>query len=152
MLIVSTFLWYSIGGTVSTLCAQAFGAKNYRLVGIWLQIGIATSTVLCAPVAALWVFAQDALRLLGFHSDSPLAGTFARWSLIGMWPNIMFVQFNNYYQVCCVVCAQRLESCRAIRLHAVCLRARVVLLLWAVNVTAAFVLFTLIRWLYCFLT
>ena len=37
---------------------------------------------------------------MGFHaSEAELAGTFSRYSLIGMWPNVMFVLTNNYFQV-----------------------------------------------------
>ncbi len=99
MMVVGTFLWDAFGGSVSTLCSQAHGAQNHRLVGIWIQIATFVASIACIPVAVLWVFTSASVELLGFHKDALLAGTYARWSIIGIWPNTMFVLYNNYYQV-----------------------------------------------------
>lgn len=38
MIVTSNFIFNALGGTINTLCSQAFGAKNYDLVGVWFQV------------------------------------------------------------------------------------------------------------------
>lgn len=99
MTVVSTFLFFAIGGAISTLCSQAHGAKNTQLVGIWLQIGLAVGTAACAPVAGLWFITADVASVTGFQANTHLAGTFSRYSVIGLWPGLMYNLLNAYFQV-----------------------------------------------------
>ena len=52
---------------IDTLAAQAFGAKNYRRVGVVVQRGAVYLTGLCIPVGFLWWFggtcSQELLNL-----------------------------------------------------------------------------------------
>ncbi|GLE04105.1 hypothetical protein PINS_up013016 [Pythium insidiosum] len=43
-------LIYGFAISICTLCGQAYGAKNFELVGIWLQFGIIFLTLLSIPV------------------------------------------------------------------------------------------------------
>lgn len=116
MMVTSSFLWVGVGSALNTLCSQAYGARNYPLVGIWFQVrlvgsiakpGLARthawrchdmmlqvaslfSTVLIIPVMVAWWFTGPLLRACGFSAvESDLAATFARWSILGLWPNAM---------------------------------------------------------------
>lgn len=84
---------------VSTLCSQAFGAKNYPLVGIWVQIGILVGSMVALPVAVTWIFMENVAKLAGFTANAHLAGVYAQYSIIGLWPNTMYAVLNIYYQV-----------------------------------------------------
>jgi multidrug resistance protein, MATE family len=99
MTVVSTFLFNSLGGTVNTLCSQALGARSHMLVGTWAQIGILVATCACVPVGVLWFFAEHVAYGLGFASNARLAGRYCRWSVIGLWPSVMYSVLNSYYQV-----------------------------------------------------
>ncbi|KAJ0013917.1 hypothetical protein Pint_20807 [Pistacia integerrima] len=58
-----------MSSATETLCGQAFGAKQYHMMGIYLQrswiINIATGTVLLP----IFIFAGDIFKLLGEESD-----------------------------------------------------------------------------------
>lgn len=97
--VISTFLFDAIGGCVNTLCSQAYGAKNFKLVGIWLHIGMLVGTIACVPVGALYFVTEPVLRAFGFVANTDLAASFSRWSIIGIWPSVMYSLLNNYYQV-----------------------------------------------------
>ena len=99
--VISTFLFDAIGGCVNTLCSQAYGAKNFKLVGIWLHIGMLVGTIACVPVGALYFVTEPVLRAFGFVANTDLAASFSRWSVIGLWPSVMYTLINNYYQVRC---------------------------------------------------
>lgn len=99
MVIVANFVTFAIGGSVNTLCSQAFGAKNYKLVGIWVQIGLVCGSIVCVPVGGLWVATGSVVKVFGFDASPSLAGRYASWSVIGLWPNIMYGILNNYFLV-----------------------------------------------------
>ena len=48
-------LYIGLGSAVETLCSQAFGAKNYRLVGVVLQRGVWISGISCILTWILWI-------------------------------------------------------------------------------------------------
>lgn len=58
---------------------------------MWLQIAILLSTALCAAISVAWWFTEPVLRFGGFDAaQARLAGTFARYSILGLWPNVMY--------------------------------------------------------------
>jgi hypothetical protein len=66
---------------LDTLCSQAYGAKNYKRVGLLLQRALTISTLLAIPVAIVWLFAEQIL--LAVHQDPEIArlsGVFARYA------------------------------------------------------------------------
>ena len=56
---------------MDTLCSQAYGGKNYRLVGVYFQRAILLSLLVCFPIWALWLNAESILILL--HQDAAVA-------------------------------------------------------------------------------
>ena len=92
------FVWQSVGSALNTLAAQADGAGERALVGLWLQTALAVAAVACALVSLLWAFgAAASLRLLGFDAGvSELAQLFVRWYLLFMWPNMAYIAVTNY--------------------------------------------------------
>ena len=49
-----TFVSAGLVTAIEVLCAQAYGAKNYRLVGITLQRGVWILGIACLLVWAVW--------------------------------------------------------------------------------------------------
>ena len=128
--VISTFLFDAIGGCVNTLCSQAYGAKNFKLVGIWLHIGMLVGTIACVPVGALYFVTEPVLRAFGFVANTDLAASFSRWSVIGLWPSVMYTLINNYYQVRCatmdlILLTLRLTTTRTAVIMMLCARCRV---------------------------
>lgn len=48
--VTTSFIYQGLGGGVNTLCSQAFGAGNYPLVGIWLQLAVIASLAASIPM------------------------------------------------------------------------------------------------------
>ena len=50
---------------MNSLCSQAFGAKNYRLLGDYCQLNCFLLTIMCLPLACLWWNLGDLLQFAG---------------------------------------------------------------------------------------
>ncbi|KAF8661726.1 hypothetical protein HU200_056677 [Digitaria exilis] len=65
---------------LDTLCGQAFGARQYSLLGVYKQRAMAVLGLTCVPIAFAWAHASRILVLLG--QDARIAGEageYARW-------------------------------------------------------------------------
>ncbi|KAG0500136.1 hypothetical protein HPP92_000208 [Vanilla planifolia] len=91
-----------MGGALETLCGQAYGAKQYNMLGVQLQKAILVLMTSCIPVAFLWYFTGEILLFL--HQDpsiSETAGIYARWMLPSLFAygivqcEIRFLQAQN---------------------------------------------------------
>ena len=95
-------LWAGAGDALIALTAQAIGAKNPKMAGIWLQTSLFAITLFALPIGVFWWFTGDFLRLLGSAGPDErvanLAAKFARYSLIWLIPsalNSAFAQWLN---------------------------------------------------------
>ncbi|CAJ1918508.1 unnamed protein product [Sphenostylis stenocarpa] len=71
-----------MASALSTLCGQAFGAKEFDMMGVYLQRSwiVLFSTALC--LLPLFVFTSPILRLLGQDENvAQVAGTISLWSI-----------------------------------------------------------------------
>ena len=66
--VTSVSVGTGLASALETLCSQAFGAKNYTLVGVVLQRGVWILGISCVPVWALWINTE--LMLLLFHQGA----------------------------------------------------------------------------------
>jgi MATE family multidrug resistance protein len=97
--ITLALLYRGFGGATNVLCSQAYGAGNYELVGHWLQLSLAVTTVCVLPLAGTWLFLDRMVLAIGgdAHTAS-LAGSFARISAAWMWPEAIMAVWANYFQ------------------------------------------------------
>ena len=90
---------FAFGDSIRVLCSQAKGANNLYLVGIWLQCGVFWISLLCVPVAGLFLVTGTVLRLVKIDSNlCNLAQEFANYSIIWIWPRALFNAGNSYLQ------------------------------------------------------
>ncbi|KAK8940289.1 MATE efflux family protein 5 [Platanthera guangdongensis] len=91
-----------LGCALETLCGQAYGAKQYHMLGIQLQKAMLVLTLSSVPIAAVWLFADKVLIFL--HQDSEIsekAGVYIRWMLPSLFAyglvqcQIRFLQTQN---------------------------------------------------------
>ncbi|KAF0775478.1 hypothetical protein AaE_000821, partial [Aphanomyces astaci] len=79
--------------SLSTLCGQAYGARNFELVGTWLQMGLVVLSVASIPLVAAHFYAYLVLQYV--VPDDPellaLAQTFANYTALSVWPNAIYV-------------------------------------------------------------
>ncbi|KAK3002921.1 hypothetical protein RJ639_019901, partial [Escallonia herrerae] len=62
-------LLLGMASALETLCGQAFGAKNYKMMGVYLQRSWIVLFICCILVLPLYLFATPLLKLLGEPSD-----------------------------------------------------------------------------------
>lgn len=86
---------------LDTLCAQAYGAENYSLVGEYFQKCTLMVMACFAPVSILWLYAEPLIRFLVTHDDpalAPLATSYLRIVLIGVPGYIAFECGKRFVQ------------------------------------------------------
>ena len=91
-----------MGTALDTFCGQAYGAKQYRLLGIYLQRAVFVLLLASIPLAIIWAFTGQILLHLGQNPEiSAEAGIYARWlipSLFAYGPlqcHVRFLQSQN---------------------------------------------------------
>lgn len=85
-------------GQLSTLCGQAYGAGNKKLVGTWLQIALVGVVVAGIPSMGLRWFTSPILKLLGIRPQlAELAGKFAVWGQTTFLFNTWYYAVQRYY-------------------------------------------------------
>ncbi|KAJ0971598.1 hypothetical protein J5N97_019557 [Dioscorea zingiberensis] len=62
-----------MGTALDTLCGQAFGAEKYHLLGIYLQRAMIITTVVSIPLAFIWAFTGEILKVIGQDKEISIA-------------------------------------------------------------------------------
>nr|CAB3467982.1 unnamed protein product [Digitaria exilis] len=95
-------LLLGMASALDTLCGQAFGARQYHLVGINKQRAMLLLTAVSVPLAVVWFYTGDILLLFGQDADiAAEAGTFARWMIPALFAygplrcHVRFLQTQN---------------------------------------------------------
>ncbi|KAF7095088.1 hypothetical protein CFC21_097328 [Triticum aestivum] len=87
---------------LDTLCGQAFGARQYHLLGIYKQRAMVVLTAASVPLAVVWFYTGEILLLFGQDPDiAAEAGTYARWMIPALFAfgllqcHVRFLQTQN---------------------------------------------------------
>ena len=88
-----------MASALETLCGQAYGAKQYHLLGIFLQRAVVILLVASVPVAIIWLNMTSILVALGEDPEiAQAAQTYVYWlipillSYVLLFPLIKFFQ------------------------------------------------------------
>ncbi|KAL4158927.1 hypothetical protein PRNP1_004701 [Phytophthora ramorum] len=85
--------------SVCTLCGQAYGAKNYALVGVWLQLALIFITLLSIPVMISFFYVDIVLRLVTDDVEVLLlADRYARYLAPTVLPQAIYCALRQYLQ------------------------------------------------------
>ena len=80
-----------MSSATETLCGQAYGAKQYHMMGIYLQRSWIVDSVAAIIMLPLFIFAGPVLKLMGEqHEIAEVAGKIALWCI----PFLFFYVFN----------------------------------------------------------
>ncbi|KAA3479705.1 protein DETOXIFICATION 27-like [Gossypium australe] len=75
-------LLLGMASALETLCGQAFGAKKYYMLGIYMQRSWIILSICCVLLLPLYLFASPVLKLLGQPNDvAELSGMVAIWMI-----------------------------------------------------------------------
>ena len=81
-----------------TLCAQAFGAREFHLVGQYIQMSIVGISILCLPLGCIWVSVGWMLQFA--HAEEEVvqyASQYGRIAVFSLWPRVIFVLLSSYF-------------------------------------------------------
>jgi MATE family multidrug resistance protein len=98
-------LAFGLSTALDTLIAQAYGAKAYPLMGLHAQRAAVIMTLFSIPVAGVWWQTDWIVHYaLGIDAEvAQLAGFWARWILLGLWPTLMFQVLRKLLQGCGII-------------------------------------------------
>ncbi|VAH47116.1 unnamed protein product [Triticum turgidum subsp. durum] len=91
-----------MSSSLDTLCGQAFGAKQYHLLGIYKQRAILVLTPLSVVVAVIWAYTGQILLFFGQDPEIAMgAGSYIRWMIPALFVygplqcHVRFLQTQN---------------------------------------------------------
>ncbi|XP_060670780.1 protein DETOXIFICATION 16-like [Ziziphus jujuba] len=91
-----------MGGAVETFCGQAYGAKQYHMLGVHMQRAMLVLLLICFPIALLWSCTEQIFMLLKQEPEiSTQAGIYCRWLIPSIFPygllqcQLRFLQTQN---------------------------------------------------------
>lgn len=88
-----------VSTSLDTLCAQAYGAGNKKLVGLHVQRMVLLLLLVCLPIGLFWICSPWVLAFLVPQKDLPaLAGQFLRVAFIGLPGYAMFESGKRFSQ------------------------------------------------------
>lgn len=90
---------FAPGYALNSLGSQAIGAGNPKLAGVWLQLAIFITTIICIPVLVGYLFTKPVIALMVDSDGVPeLAQEFNHVSILVLWPMVMYMIIRQYFQ------------------------------------------------------
>jgi MATE family multidrug resistance protein len=111
-------LLIGMAGALETFCGQAFGAKQYHMLGVYLQRAVFVLYLICVPVAIVWWNVSPLLQLLDQDPlISELAGQYARCLIPMLFGVATFQPLVRFLQTQSVVLPLPLLAITIITFH-----------------------------------
>ncbi|XP_072961438.1 protein DETOXIFICATION 16-like [Typha angustifolia] len=95
-------LLMGMGSALDTLCGQAFGAKQFYMLGIHMQRAMLVLMLVSIPLAIIWACTGQILLLCGQDPEIAMeAGVYARWMIPSLFAygllqcHVRFLQTQN---------------------------------------------------------
>ncbi|CAM0909795.1 unnamed protein product [Alopecurus aequalis] len=108
-----------MSGALETLCGQAYGARMYRMLGLYLQSSLIISAVVSVLISVLWLFTEPLLLCLGQEAKvSRAAAVFIRYQIPGLFAHSFLQCLLRYLQTQSVVLPLVVCSAVPLALHA----------------------------------
>lgn len=84
---------------MDTLVAQAYGARNFRFIGVVFQNALVVVSLAFIPIALAFWFTEPVLLLLKQDAHlARMAGTYNRWLIPGVLPLLIYRAQTQYLQ------------------------------------------------------
>jgi len=92
-------VYHGLTTSLDTLCAQAYGSGNKKLVGLYLQRMVFFCWVITIPIAILWASGTEILKLIVPEEEiAVLAGSYLKILIIGAPGYAAFEASKRYVQ------------------------------------------------------
>ncbi|EXB65593.1 MATE efflux family protein DTX1 [Morus notabilis] len=109
-----------MASALETLCGQAYGAKQYHLLGIHMQRAVLTLLTISIPLSVIW-FCTSTI-LISLHQDHEIstgAGTFNRWMIPSLFAFGLLQCLNRFLQTQNIVFPMMISSGVTALLHTI---------------------------------
>ena len=104
---------------LDTLCGQAFGARQYHLLGVYKQRAMVVIGLACVPFALVWACTGRILALLGQdRAVAAEAGAYARWLIPSIFVSVALQCHIRFLQTQSLVMPVMASSGAATLCHA----------------------------------
>ena len=116
--VTGTSFVIGLAAALDTLCGQAFGAKQYHLLGIYAQRAIFVLNLVCIPISVVWWNMDSLLVALGQNIEiSNLAGLYARYLVPTIFAVATVQPLLKFLQAQSIVLPMALFSAITLALH-----------------------------------
>ncbi|KAJ3690454.1 hypothetical protein LUZ61_019618 [Rhynchospora tenuis] len=123
-----------MASALETLCGQSYGAKQYHVLGIYLQRSWIILLVTAIIILPLFLFTSPLMRLLGQDPRiSHVAGLISLWFIPVVFSNVFNYTFQMYFQSQSKNSVISYFSLISITLHVVLSWASVIKLHWGIS-------------------
>lgn len=103
---------------LETLCGQAYGAQQYRRIGIQTYTAIFCLFLVCLPITVLWIYMGKLLVLIGQDPEiSYEAGRFITWLIPSVFAYAALQPLIRYFQTQSLIFPMLVSSCTTLCLH-----------------------------------
>ncbi|KAJ4973463.1 hypothetical protein NE237_006637 [Protea cynaroides] len=104
-------LLLGMASALETLCGQAYGAQQYRKLGIHTYSAVVSLLLVCLPISLIWINLEKLLCSIG---QDPLiaaeAGKYALWLIPALLANATVQPFFRYFQAQSMILPMLLTS------------------------------------------
>ncbi|KAK3133961.1 hypothetical protein QOZ80_6AG0543300 [Eleusine coracana subsp. coracana] len=96
-------LLFGMASALDTLCGQAFGARQYGLLGVYMQRAMLVLALACVPIAIVWANTGRILLIGQDEAIAAEAGAYARWLIPSLVPFVPLVCHIRFLQTQSIV-------------------------------------------------
>ncbi|KAK4282056.1 hypothetical protein QN277_013477 [Acacia crassicarpa] len=90
---------FGMASALSTLCGQAYGARRYGMMGVYLQRSWIVLYLTCFLLLPLFFFTTPIMKMLGQdESIADVAGTISLWSIAVIFAYVLSFTFQTFLQ------------------------------------------------------
>ncbi|CAA7027190.1 unnamed protein product [Microthlaspi erraticum] len=92
-------LLLGMASALETLCGQAFGAKKYDMLGVYMQRSWIVLFLFSTLLLPMYIFASPVLKFLGQPDDiAELCGTIAVWAIPSHFSFAFYFPLSRFFQ------------------------------------------------------
>ncbi|GAA0141972.1 transporter [Lithospermum erythrorhizon] len=112
-----TFL-LGMASALETLSGQAYGAKQYKMLGTQLYTAVFCLLIVCIPLSIIWLYMENILILIGQDPQiSHEAGKFITWLIPALFAYAILQPLVRYFQMQTMIVPMFLSSFFTICFH-----------------------------------
>ncbi|KAK9678659.1 hypothetical protein RND81_11G225700 [Saponaria officinalis] len=105
------YVLLGMSSALETLCGQAYGARQYSMLGVYTQRAMVVLLVFSIPLAAVWFYTTDILILCRQdHEIAKGAGMFNRWMIPSLFAYGLLQCLNRFLQTQNIVTPMMITS------------------------------------------